>query len=152
MTRLSGPWPTAEVQQFLADATIPLRLAYTTDSGWPSVVSLWFVHRDGAIWCATQATANIVRHLRRDPRCGFEIAPDRPPYRGVRGQGRAEIDATQGEAILRELIARYLGSSTSSFARWLLRRAGNEVAIRIVPATLATWDYTERMRDISAER
>ncbi|MFN8642393.1 MAG: hypothetical protein U0802_12345 [Candidatus Binatia bacterium] len=31
----------------------------------------------------------IVRHLRADSRCAFEIATNAAPYRGVRGQARA---------------------------------------------------------------
>ena len=64
--------------KFLADSRIPLRLATTTPSGWPIVVSLWFVHLEGSLWCATQDSAVIVGHLKNDARCGFEVAPDRP--------------------------------------------------------------------------
>lgn len=40
---------------------------------------------------------------------------------------------------------RYLGTRDSGFARWLLARQDREVAIRIEPDWLTSWDYGERM-------
>lgn len=67
------------------------------------------------------------------------------PYRGVRGQARATIDPKRGEAVLTDLIRRYLGNHETPFARWLLSRSRDEVALRIQPTRLASWDFTERM-------
>lgn len=69
----------------------------------------------------------------------------RPPYRGVRGQGRASL-RREGGTLLGELLDRYLGGGDSPLARRLLADAADEVAIRVVPTRLASWDYTERMR------
>jgi hypothetical protein len=88
-----------------------------------------------------------VSHLRRDRRCAFEVAPETAPYRGVRGQGLAELHEERGEEILRLLIDRYLEDSTSRLARWLLSRARQETAIAIEPLTLLSWDFRERMGD-----
>lgn len=141
----SGPWSVAEVESYLAETVVPLRLACVSSRGWPQVVSLWFEYRDGALWCATQRTARVATQLARDERCGFEVAPCEPPYRGVRGQGRAELVAAEGVAVLRRLIRRYLGGDASPLARWLLSRAESEVALRITPLRVASWDYTARM-------
>ena len=92
----------------------------------------------------------MVRYLRHEPRCSFEVATNAMPYRGVRGQGRAAIDATQGTAVLRQLIARYLGNEQSDFARWLLARAEDEVAIRIEPIRMRSWDFRQRMGSASS--
>jgi hypothetical protein len=40
--------------------------------------------------------ARILEYLRVEPRCGFEVASDRPPYRGVRGQGVASLHPAEG--------------------------------------------------------
>lgn len=151
---LSGPWDEQHLARFLDEARIPLRLATLAPSGTPCVTSLWYVRRGATLWCATVQSASLVRALSADPRCGFEIAGDRPPYRGARGQGTARLDAGAGEEVLRALIARYLGDDTSELARWLLTRVDREVAIEIVPTRLTTWDYTRRMRGIewSGER
>ena len=134
-----------ETVQFLADSRIPLRLATTTPSGWPIVVSLWFIHLAGSLWCATQDSAVIVGHLRNDPRCGFEVAPDRPPYRGVRGRAKATLHAARGEEILRTMLDRYLGGTESALARQLLSKSQSEVAIEITPVSIHSWDYRKRM-------
>jgi hypothetical protein len=42
-------------------------------------------------------------------------------------------------------VDRYLGTRHSSFARWLLARAEQEVAIRIAPERVSTWDFAGRM-------
>ena len=86
-----------------------------------------------------------MRFLRADARCGFEVAGDVPPYRGVRGYGRARLVPERGEAVLRALVLRYLGSDEGSLARWLLSRAAREVAVRIEPQRFLSWDYSERM-------
>jgi hypothetical protein len=132
--------------RYLEEIRIPLRLAAVTESGWPLVLSLWFMLRAGSLWCATQGTAKIVRHLEADPRCAFEVAPEQPPYRGVRGRGRATIHAERGKETLEVLLHRYLGGTTSPLARQLLAKCDTEVAIEIKPITIFSWDYTNRMR------
>lgn len=125
---------------------MPVRLACLTASGWPLVLSLWFLYRHGALWCASRPGARVVEHLGRDARCGFEVAREAPPYRGVRGQARATVLRAAGGPLLGELIDRYLGARTSPLARRLLAGAADEVAIRVVPTRLTSWDYTARMR------
>lgn len=136
----------AQVQEHLDQARIPIRLGCQIPSGHPIVISLWFVARADALWCASLEDADVVGFLRENPRCGFEVARDEPPYRGVRGWGEAAIVPEMGEEILRVLIRRYLRDERTPLARWLLSRARHEVAIRIDPERLVTWDYTERMR------
>jgi hypothetical protein len=142
---ISGPYALEEAERYLRDTVVPVRLACLTASGSPLVLSLWFVYREGALWCASRPRAHVVRHLERDPRCGFEVARDAPPYRGVRGQGRARVMRGEGGRLLADLLERYLGTTDSAFARRLLAGAADEVAIRIAPARLVSWDYAERM-------
>lgn len=143
--RLLGPWSRERIDRFLHTAVVPLRLGCLSRSGAPLVLSHWFAWRDGALWCATAGHSQVAGRLRADPRCAFEVATNDPPYQGVRGQGRATLVPERGEEILRALIHRYLGGEDSSFARWLLDRAAAEVAIRIDPRRLRSWDFTRRM-------
>lgn len=145
MSSITGPWSHTEIETYLTRTTVPLRLASSTREGWPFVFSIWYEYRDGALWCATQERARVVRALLRDGRCGFEVAPCDPPYRGVRGRGRATIVTSEGAVVLRRLVVRYLGGDSSNLARWLLTRIDSEVAIRIEPVQIASWDYSERM-------
>ncbi len=88
---------TPGIAAYLEAVRIPLRLSCLTTSGWPIVLSLWYLHEAGRLYCATLATARVVEYLRREPRCGFEVGADQPPYCGVRGQARAEIDPALGQ-------------------------------------------------------
>lgn len=148
----SERWSQEAITSFLQQMRIPLRLASVTNTGWPLVISLWYLYENGRFYCATQKTAKIISHLKREPRCAFEVAADQPPYRGMRGQGKAVILPERGEEILSRLLERYFQNTSSTFAQWLLARSQQEVAIEIEPVALTTWDYTARMRDALPKR
>ena len=144
MEIVSGPWDEARIEKWLAGARIPLRLGVRTHAG-PLVLSLWYRYAEGALWCATGAGADVVAHLRRDPRVGFEVGPDVPPYRGVRGSGRAQIVPAAGPEVLEQLLARYLEAPNAPLAAWLRERADDEVAVRIDELRVTSWDFSARM-------
>lgn len=145
--RLSGPWPQARVHEFLAETCIPMRLAANTDSGFPIVLSLWFLREDEEILAVVHQDARIAKRLKADARCAFEIAPDEPPYRGVRGQATAGLHPDGAAALLERLLDRYLGSTDSSLGDFLLARAEEELVVRLRPIWIASWDYSRRMED-----
>ncbi|MGI9196215.1 MAG: pyridoxamine 5'-phosphate oxidase family protein [Candidatus Nanopelagicales bacterium] len=140
----SGPWGRADIEGFLSETTIPIRIASAGRTS-PLVQSLWFLYDEGAIWCCTQREAILTRRLIADPRCGFEVSGDQPPYRGVRGTAKAEILPDRAADMLPRLIARYLGDEPSPLADWLLSRLDREVAIRLHDLSVTTFDFTPRM-------
>jgi nitroimidazol reductase NimA-like FMN-containing flavoprotein (pyridoxamine 5'-phosphate oxidase superfamily) len=140
----SGPWTIAQVDSFLRQAAIPLRLA-SNGSSFPLVQSVWFLFDGAALWCCTRDDSVLARRLRADPRCGFEVSSDLPPYRGVRGTGMARIEPEAAATVLPRLIERYLERAESPLADWLLSRIQDEVAIRIDDMHVTSWDYTARM-------
>ena len=131
---------------YLTATKIPLRLACTDRAGWPSIVSLWYLYQDGALYCATQADAKITTYLSQHPRCGYEIAGDEPPYCGIRGRASATILPAKGETILLQLLDRYVGGTDNALAKALLARRDSEVALRLVPESVHSWNYSDRMR------
>ena len=141
----------SEASNFLDEIRIPLRLTAKTSTGWPVVISLWFQYQNSLLFCATQKTARIVSYLEIDPRCAFEIAPDHPPYRGVRGQALAQIDYSKGKQVLEQLLYRYVGGLDNPFAKRLLAKSDNEVAIILDPKRVYTWDFSNRMKEISPQ-
>ncbi|MFN2377756.1 MAG: pyridoxamine 5'-phosphate oxidase family protein [Candidatus Binatia bacterium] len=143
--KTTGPWDSQQLEKHLSESTIPLRLACSGRSGWPLVVSLWYLYRDGRLWCACQKDSTVISFLENDPRCAFEVAGDQPPYRGARGRGRATLDRARGGEILEALLGRYDISPRAGLGRWLLSRRDAEVAIGIEPTWLGSWDFTERM-------
>ena len=140
----SGPWNPDQIAEHLDRAAIPVRVGVLPPSGWPIVVSLWFVRDGEDILCTTQKDSAVARALAGDPRCAFEIASDQPPYHGVRGRAHGTLEAGSGRLLLAAL-ERYLGSTESDLARSLRARKQSEVTLRLRPTRLVSWDYRERM-------
>jgi nitroimidazol reductase NimA-like FMN-containing flavoprotein (pyridoxamine 5'-phosphate oxidase superfamily) len=143
------------IVECLTNSKIPIRLACMSISDWPIVVSLWYTYLNEKVYCATQNTAKVVKYLRKNPKCGFEIAGDSFPYRGVRGYGKASIVENKGEEILRMLIQKYLTGKETTISSLKLYKLllskehlQNEVAIEIIPSAMFKWDYKKRMIDI----
>ncbi len=143
------------IVECLTNSKIPIRLACMSISDWPIVVSLWYTYLNEKVYCATQNTAKVVKYLRKNPKCGFEIAGDSFPYRGVRGYGKASIVENKGEEILRMLIQKYLTRKETTISSLKLYKLllskehlQNEVAIEIIPSAMFKWNYKKRMIDI----
>jgi len=135
----------AQMIEYLSATTIPLRLACNGGNGFPLVASHWFEYREGCLLLAVHQSSMVAALLSQNPLCGFEIAADTIPYRGVRGQGVATLVREGAGAQLDSLIQRYLGSADSKLAQWLLGRAEQEYAVRITPSWLTSWDFSARM-------
>lgn len=140
----AGPWDRQAVEAFLSTSVIPLRVASIGADG-PLVQSIWFVYDDDALWGCTQAEAVLARRLAREPRCGFEVAADDPPYRGVRGQGTVTILPDRAADVLPRLLERYQGTTRTGLGTWLLSRLDSEVALRISDLRVTSYDYSRRM-------
>ena len=135
-----------EIDKFISDSKIPIRIAFMKSNSLPAVVSLWYVCKDGKIYCATQKTAKIVSYLKKNPLCGFEIAADKPPYKGVRGEGNVQILNETGPYVLDLLMEKYLGEKESTLSKFLRDNSKTEVAIEITPQKIFHYDYSKRMK------
>ena len=80
-------------------------------------------------------------------RCAFEIAPNEPPYQGVRGKAQVSSNRENAESTLLSLIDRYLGGTNKSLAKWLLSRVDDELEFVLTPTWVTSWDYGGRMED-----
>lgn len=150
MAEYTGAWTADGVAEFLGRTTVPVRLGCRTPADRPWIVSLWYEYRDGELVCATARDAAVVGYLEHDSEVAFEVSTNDPPYRGVRGNGTARIEPDDGLAVLRALLERYLGGTDSALADRLLTDDRDEVAIRIEPAKVYSWDFSGRMRDVSS--
>lgn len=139
---------TINFEQIVSDTKIPIRIGFLKPDGVPNVVSLWYEQIDGKIYCATQKAAKIVNYLQKTPQCGFEIAADKPPYKGVRGNGIAKILPDKGNEILKILMKKYLGDKESTLSKFLKENSKTEVAIEISPQKIFCYDYSKRMKDV----
>ena len=137
-----------KLELLIPNKKIPIRISFMKSTGFPAVVSLWYTHADGRIYCAAQKTAKIITYVRQNPKCGFEIAGDMPPYKGLRGEGTVEILHEKGREVLEILIEKYLGEKESTLSRFLRDNSKNEVAIEIIPQKIHSYDYSKRMKDV----
>lgn len=137
-----------DLNQIFHFEKIPIRLAFIKSNTIPNVLSLWYVYLDEKIYCATQKSAKIVSYLETNPKCGFEIAADKPPYKGVRGEGIAKILPENGENILNLLMNKYLGTKESTLSKFLKNNSKTEVAIEITPSKVFYYDYSKRMNNV----
>lgn len=149
--RDSSAWNRAQLEAYLEDAVIPLRLGIATADA-PLIVPLWFSYQAGTLWCATHRNAHIVRAVSEHPSCAIDISTNDVPYRGVRGAGTVNVVAERGGEWIEVLVRRYLGDTDSRLARWLLDRRDEEVALRIQPSWLTSWDFSARMSDVAGSR
>ena len=142
----SSAWDQSGIFSFLNENTIPIRLAVIQDKH-PLICSVWFSADPETlvISCVSHRKSQLVKSLMADPRVGFEIALNDPPYKGVRGKGNAKLTQENVSNSLQEVIVRFLGSTNSNLARWLLGRAEEEYVIKITPSWITSWDYSERM-------
>ena len=127
---------------------IPIRIGFIKPNGSPSIISLWYIDINGKIYCATQKTAKIIQYLTNNPSCGFEIAADKPPYKGSRGEGIVKIIPSKGPEILHILVKKYLGEKESTLSKFLESHSKNEIAIEITPKKIFHYDYSKRMKGI----
>ncbi|AZQ15208.1 pyridoxamine 5'-phosphate oxidase family protein [Halorubrum sp. PV6] len=141
---ITGPWDRDRIDEFLGEARVPVRLGCRTPRDAPWIVSLWFSW-DGAVNCATSASADLADFLAADDHVSFEVSTNDPPYKGVRGRGHAAVSPDADKELLRALLNRYLGGTDNPTADRLLRPEREEVKIRIEPERLHSWDYSGRM-------
>jgi PPOX class probable F420-dependent enzyme len=114
--------------------------------GWPHLMPLWYVVRDGQIWAWTYAKSQKVRNLERDPRATLQIE-DGDTYdqlRGVMIEARAELhrDYQSVARLGAELLARYGGGHvTPEIEAAVAAQAGKRVALQFIARRTSSWDH-----------
>ncbi len=134
-------------KKFLNEQKIPIRISVLNESNWPSILSLWYYHKEDRFYCATINTALVVKYLEKNNKCAFEISTEKPPYKGIRGQGIATLNYDKGGDVLKVLLEKYEIKKNSQLEKFLLSRIEDEIAIEIKPTKLFSWDYSKRMQD-----
>ena len=139
---------TGEEQRELLEAERIVTVASLGPSGWPHLMPLWYVLRDGEIWVYTYAKAQKVKNLERDPRATLlvETGHEYAELRGVMIEADAYISREHELVfdVAKQLTLRYadgLDSVEGDAAEGLRRQAEKRVAIRFVARRTATWDH-----------
>ena len=129
-----------EAAAFLAEQRL-VTCATLGRDGWPHLMPLWYVVRDGELWSWTYAKSQKVRNLERDPRCTLQVEAgdtyDR--LRGVMLKAEAVIDREHVLELGVEIFERYTGAPVEPDA--LRGQAAKRVGLRFVPRSVASWDH-----------
>jgi PPOX class probable F420-dependent enzyme len=135
-----------EVAAFLDEQRVVICATNGRD-GWPHLMPLWYVVRDGQLWSWTYAKSQKVRNLERDDRVTLEVE-DGHAYselRGVMLKARCELhsDLETVAGVGEQLAVRYGGAdAVGPEAREVFRRqAEKRVGLQFHVDSLATWDH-----------
>lgn len=134
-----------EVADFLASERVVLA-ATNGLSGWPHVMPLWYVLREGQIWAWTYAKSQKVRNLERDDRVTLTIESGEryEELRGVMVRARAvlhrDLDsvAELGATIFRRYGSESLGEGWREAVRV---QAAKRVGLQFLPQRVLSWDH-----------
>jgi hypothetical protein len=130
----------AEVLTFLEQERV-LTCATLGRDGWPHLMPLWYVVREGEVWAWTYAKSQKVRNLERDARCTVQIEAGDSylELRGVMMKCAAaihrELEVVRG--VGQDLAVRYGGAD----AHVDERQATKRVALQFISSEVASFDH-----------
>ena len=139
----------AEVLAFLDEERV-MTCATQGPRGFPHLMPLWYVVRDGRLWAWTFAKSQKVRNLERDPRATVQIEAGRDQYHLLRGVMletevtlHRDTDAVADLGL--EIFRRYSGAADGTLAddvrAMVLQQAAKRVGLEFVERRRASWDH-----------
>ncbi len=145
----------AEASAFLAAGRI-VTCATNGHDGWPHLMPLWYVLRDGEPWGWTYAKSQKVRNLEREPRCTL-AAEGGARYDELRGlmlrcEARIHRDTEVVEALGLEIMRRYAALDAGAASgepvdvapaveAMVRRQAPKRVALQFLERGRVSWDH-----------
>jgi PPOX class probable F420-dependent enzyme len=136
-----------EVAAFL-DEQRTVTCATLGRDGWPHLMPLWYVVRNGELWSWTYAKSQKVRNLERDPRATLQVEAGEQ-YRELRGlMIKAEVvvhrEVEDVAGLGREIFTRYTGGELGDeVAAMVEKQAVKRVALQFAERERATWDHSK---------
>ena len=134
-----------EVLAFLAEERV-VTCATLGKDGWPHLMPLWYVVRDGELWAWTFAKSQKVKNLERDPRATLQIeaGDSYDQLRGVMLKTEVEVvrDTDRVAELGLEIFAKYTGGELDENVRAMVaKQASKRVGMRFAERERATWDH-----------
>lgn len=118
--------------------------------GWPHLMPLWYVVRDGRLWAWTFAKSQKVRNLERDARASVQVEAGEE-YQQLRGvllecEVALHHDTDLVAALGEEVLRRYTpglpdGPLPEQALAGVRKQAEKRVALEFVEARRSTWDH-----------
>ena len=139
-----------EVREFLLEQRTVICATNGRD-GWPHLMPLWYVVRDGPqLWAWTYARSQKVRNLERDARATLQVETGEQ-YHELRGvMLETEVVIHRDTAVVRELgmeiFARYAGDGTVAslpveVTEMVSRQAAKRVGLQFCERRRSSWDH-----------
>lgn len=120
-------------------------LATIDQHGFPHVVAMNFVSKDGAYYMTSYAKAQKVVNIRRNPKVALmvEAGTSYAELRGVMIRGRAEI--IEGADAVRAAFAAMAEARGATYQRPSAANdsAPKRVVLKIVPEKVTSWDHSK---------
>ncbi|HET9103600.1 MAG TPA: pyridoxamine 5'-phosphate oxidase family protein [Solirubrobacteraceae bacterium] len=137
---------TAEEQAAFLDEQRTVVCATQGPRGWPHLMPLWYVVRDGELWAWTYGKSQKIRNLQRDPRATLQVEAGESydQLRGVMIEARTRLhgDRRTVTALGIELMARYAGTAaTPEIEAAVVAQAPKRVAMQFVAQRTTSWDH-----------
>jgi PPOX class probable F420-dependent enzyme len=135
----------AEVAAFLEEERTVVCATLGRD-GWPHLMPLWYVVRDGELWAWTYGRSQKAVNLGRDPRCSLQVEAGLAydELRGVLLRCEAAIhrDPDVVSALGADLAARYAGEGVApGDEAAMIAQAPKRVALQFREVGRASWDH-----------
>ena len=135
----------SEIASFLDEQRVVI-CATNGVRGWPHLMPLWYLVRDGEIWAWTYAKSQKVRNLERDPRATLQVE-DGEQYtelRGVMIEAETVVHSVT-EDVLEfglKLFERYGAAATGpEFVEVVRAQAAKRAALQFIPVRTTSWDH-----------
>jgi hypothetical protein len=115
--------------------------------GWPHLMPLWYVLRDGRLWAWTFAKSQKTKNLERDPRATLQVEAGRDVYQELRGimletevAIHRDVDLVTDLGL--EIFSRYGdGQDATAYRDMVKAQAAKRVGLEFVERSRATWDH-----------
>lgn len=136
----------AEVRELLEQERTVICATIGRD-GWPHLMPLWYVLRDGELWAWTYAASQKVRNLERDARATLQVetGSEYQQLRGVMIKAEVELhrDTESVAQLGLEIMRRYRQAAdhVDDVAAMVASQAPKRVGLRFVERSRATWDH-----------
>ena len=134
----------AEQEVFLSKAP-KAALATLDKDGYPHVVAMNYLWRDGAILMTSYGKAQKVLNVRRNSKVGVMVETGRAyaELRGVLIRGECEIidEVATVNATMNAIRNRYSGGGAAE--NTALTTAPKRVVMKVIPRKIASWDHSK---------
>jgi general stress protein 26 len=118
-------------------------------AGWPHLMPLWYVVREGTVWAWTYAKSQKVHNLERDPRATLQVETG-TEYDALRGvmlecEARLHRDSELVERLGVDIFRRYTAGPDGELAgeqrATVAKQAPKRVGLEFAERARATWDH-----------